>query len=190
MQVQELFVKSNEALLKPILLITDEQWSIELLKGMSRQPMNLKQAVQYHTYDDAWVADVLAGKTIEEVGKTYDYLKDNDDVKVNYKKYNKQAINAVANFNNLDKTVHLSYGDYPAGEYILHIVSFRAFRSYDISKLIGADTKMDDDFVQGLIEHFTPVIEGYRQMGVFPPALSVSPDATPQQKLLAMAGRE
>jgi hypothetical protein len=43
--------------------------------------------------------------------------------------------------------------------------------------------------VQGLWDEFTPVIDGYRQMGVFPPALQVSEDADLQTKLLALVGR-
>jgi hypothetical protein len=157
---------------------------------MTRIPMNIKQAVQYHTYDDAWVPDMLDGKTIDEVGSTYDHLLSDPNIISSYEKYNTLASEAVAAFNDLDKVMHLSYGDYPASEYLLHVVSFRAFRSYDIAKLIGTDTKMDSDLVEALTEHFSPVIEDYRQMGVFRPALIVSVDATPQEKLLALVGRD
>jgi hypothetical protein len=86
--------------------------------------------------------------------------------------------------------VHLAYGDFPAREYLQHNVSVRAFWSYDIARLIGADTTMSDDFVQALMDEFSPVIEVYRQMGLFPPAIEVAIDASPQTKLLAMVGRE
>ena len=69
-------------------------------------------------------------------------------------------------------------------------MSVRAFWPYDIAKLIGADTAMADDFVHALMDEFSPVIEGYRQMGLFPPAIDVASDASPQTKLLAMVGRE
>jgi len=191
MTIQELFIASNQALQKSIGQIADDQWDIAMPPGMSRKPGTLKDAVRYHTYDDAWVPDVLAGKTKAEVGDTYEpLLTAEEDIRENYDKYNRRAVDAVSDFQDLDKTTHLSYGDFPARDYIQHIISFRAFRSYDIAKLIGADTTMDAGFVRALLDEFSPVIEGYRQMGVFPPALEVPDDASPQAKLLAMVGRE
>jgi len=49
---------------------------------------------------------------------------------------------------------------------------------------------MADDFVQALMDEFSSVVEGYRQRGLFPPAIEVSDDASPQTKLLAMVGRK
>lgn len=191
MTIQELFIRSNEALAKVVAQITEAQWDLMMPEGTSMKPSNLKAAVQYHAYDDAWVPDVLAGKTSEDVGDKYEFLLTSDDVQKNYAEQNQRASDAVRVFNDndLDKITHLSYGDYPVRDYLQHITSFRAFRSYDIAKLIGADTTMNEAFVRALLEEFSPVIEGYRQMGVFPPALEVPGDASPQTKLLAMVGR-
>lgn len=190
MTIQELFIRSNQALKKAVVQIADDQWVLAMPPGTSSKSSTLRAAVQYHTYDDAWVPDVLAGKTKQEVGDDYEGLLTATDVQANFTKYNQRAIDAVADFSDLQRTAHLSYGDFPARDYLQHIITFRAFRSYDIAKLIGADTTMDDDFVQALFDEFTPVIEGYRQMGVFPPALEVPDDASPQAKLLAMVGRD
>jgi len=190
MTIQELFIMSNKALLKVIVQITDDQWDLEMPPGMSSKPGTLGEAVRYHTYDDAWVPDVLAGKTKAEVGDVYEHLLKDGDIQANYSHFNTHAIDAVREFKDLDRITHLSYGDFPAKDYLQHIISFRAFRSYDIAKLIGANTTMADDFVQALTDEFSPVIEGYRQMGVFPPAIKVADDASPQTKLLAMVGRE
>lgn len=190
MTIQELFITSNQALLRVVSQVTDSQWSLDMPKGTSSRPAKLKDAIQYHTYDDAWVPDVLAGKTKEQVGNIYEPLLASADVQANYRKYNGVACAAVSDFNELERMVHLSYGDFSASEYLQHIISFRAFRSYDIAKLIGADTAMDDAFVRALLDEFSPVVEGYRQMGVFPAAIAVPQNATPQAKLLGMVGRE
>lgn len=189
MTIQELFVRSNQELLKVINQIGDDQWNIEMPEGLSSQPATLQQSVNYHAYDDAWVPDVLAGKTKQEVGNVYAAILTSSETKAQYAKYNAEAIDAVQNFKELDRVVHLSYGDFSARDYLQHIVSFRGLRVYDVAKLIGADTKMADDFVHGLWDEFTPVIETYRQMGVFPPAVEVSDDVDLQTKLLALAGR-
>jgi hypothetical protein len=189
MTIQELFIASNLALLTSIKHISDEEWELDMPPGMSRRPTKLGEAVRYHTYDDAWVPDVLDGKTKEEVGDRYEALLASPNILDEYEKYNARANDAVRAFHDLTKVTHLSYGDFPARDYIQHIISFRAFRSYDIAKMIGADTTMDPKLVAALTEEFTSVIEGYRQMGVFPPALPTSQDASPQVKLLAMVGR-
>jgi hypothetical protein len=190
MKIQDLFIMSNQALQKVIDQIKDSQWDLAMPPGMSRKPGTLADAVRYHTYDDAWVPDVLAGKTKEEVGDIYEELLSAKDIQGNYRKYNQRANDAVRDFTDLDRVTYLSYGDFPAKDYLQHIVTFRAFRSYDIAKLIGADTTMGDDFVQALLDELTPVVEGYRQMGVFPPAIKVDDDASLQTKLLAMVGRQ
>ncbi|HXR50313.1 MAG TPA: hypothetical protein VN778_04785 [Verrucomicrobiae bacterium] len=189
MTIQELFIRSNEALRKSIDHIAEDQWDLAMPPGTPSKPTNLKDAVRYHTYDDAWVPDVLAGKSKEEVGDVYEPILKKEDIKASYDRYNERAIEDVQAFTELDRTVHLSYGDFPARDYLQHIISFRAFRSYDIAKLIGADTTMADDFVEALLAEFSPVVEGYRHMGVFPPAVEVADDASPQVKLLALVGR-
>ncbi len=190
MTIQELFITSNEALLAVINKIADDQLKLELTGSVPGSGSNvLSEIVKRHTYDDAWVPDVLAGKTAEEVGDVYEPLLTAEDIKGDYAKYNQRAIDAVRGFSDLDRTTHLSYGDFPAGEYLQHIITFRVFRAYDIAKLIGADPTMDPAFAQALLDEYSPVIENYRKMGVFPPPIEVADDASPQAKLLAMVGR-
>lgn len=192
MDIKELFIASNRELLRVIEQIKPEQWNLQMPAVSSYSSATLAEAVRYHTYDDAWVPDTLAGKTIDEVGDAYYALRSPDagDIIANYRDYNLRASAAVRAFEDLERTVHLSYGDFPAREYLQHVTSFRAFRSYDIAKLTDIDTTMDPAFVQALLDEFSPVIEGYRQMGVFPAALPVAEDADPQTRLLAMVGRD
>lgn len=190
MTIQQLFVRANQELKRVIDQIGDEQWDMDMPPGTSRKPTKLRQAVNYHAYDDAWVPDVLAGKTKEEVGDKYESVLTAEDPKSEYAKYNGLAIQAVEAFTELERQVHLSYGDYPAREYLQHIISFRGFRAYDFAKLIGVDTTLPDDLVQALWDEFTPVVEEYRKMGVFPPAIEVPNDADLQTRLLALVGRQ
>jgi len=192
MTIQELFIQTNEGLKSVIAQIKDDQWKLSVPPEMTRTPATLEELVRYHTYDDAWVPDVLAGKTIEEVGDTYDYLRtpENKDVVSNYNSNNERANTVVRDFSDLEITTHLSYGDFPAKDFLQHIISFRAFHIYDIAKFIGVDTTMDPELVQALLDEFTPVIENYRKMGVFPPPVEVPEDASPQVKLLGLVGRQ
>ena len=102
-----------------------------------RQPgSTLRQVVNYHAYDDSWVPDTLAGKTIDEVGSAHDGDLLGDDPKASFARIVATAVDAVRAFTDLDRTVHLTYGDWPAREYLTHITHFRASRVYDLSAFI------------------------------------------------------
>jgi hypothetical protein len=192
MKIQDLFVRSNEELARVVDQISDEHWDLPLPEGMSTKPSTLLQAVNYHTYDDAWVPDVLAGKTTDQVGDQYEALltSDRHNARAVFAQYNARAGNAARSFDDVECTVHLSYGDFPAHEYFRHIIAFRAFRAHDIARMIGVEAKLPGDVVDGLWVHLAPYVEGYRAMGVFPPARDVSADADSQTQLLALVGRE
>jgi hypothetical protein len=192
MTIKELFITSNEAEQRVVAHIGDDQWSLMMPEKITRTPMTLLEVVRYHVWDSAWIPDGLAGKTIEEVGDSHEHLLKltSGELKSHFARYNQRAIAAVRGLSDLDRLVHLSYGDFPAREYLQHNISVRAFWSYDIAKLIGADTTMADDFVQALMDEFSPVVAGYRQRGLFPPAIEVASATSPQTKLLAMVGRE
>ena len=195
MTEQEVFILADEALLGIVEQIKDEQWDLAVPIEMTpRQPgSTLRQVVGYHAYDDAWVADTLAGKTIEEVGDAHgdphgDQL--GDQPKAAFAAIVAIAVGAVRGLTDLDKVVHLSYGDFPAREYLKHITYFRGGRVYDIARFIGADTALPADLVQGLWDELVPQAEGWRKMGVFGPAVEIPEDAPLQDRFLALTGRD
>jgi len=193
MSEQEVFIMSEKALADVIDKVGDDQWDQkkpEWFQSGGQGDVSLREIVGYHAFDSAWVPDVLAGKTIAEVADAYagDLL--GEDPKASYRKYSEKAVAAVSEFGDLDKTVHLSYGDWPAREYLKHITSFRGFRAYDIAKWIGASTQLPQDLVQGMWDEFIPDVEQWRQMGVFGPPVTVPDDAPLQDRLLGLVGRD
>jgi hypothetical protein len=192
MTIKELCIASNETEQEVVELIADDQWELMMPEKITRRPMSIMEVVRYHVWDSAWIPDGLAGKTIEEVGDSHEHLLKltSEELKSNFTQYNQRAIAAVRGLHDLERIVHLTYGDFPARAYLQQNVATRAFWSYDIAKLIGADYTLADDFVQALTEEFTPVVESYRQLGLFPPAVKVGSSASPQTKLLAMVGRD
>lgn len=195
MNEAKVYIMSEQALTNVIKQIKDDQWQMKLPewfqigKTQNRNKVTLKDIVNYHAYDAAWVPDTLAGKTIAEVGTQHDGDLLGDDPNASYVKLAEAAIKAAEAAQDLDKQVHLTYGDWPAKEYLKHITSFRGFRAYDIAKLIGASTKLPEDLVQGMWDEIEPEAEAWRQMGVFGPAITPPADADLQTKLLNLAGR-
>jgi hypothetical protein len=188
---QDIFVLSEAALADVIDQISDDQWDQrkpEWFATGGQGDASLRQIVNYHAFDSAWVPDVLAGRTIADVGDVHEHLK--TDADVNYRRHSELAIAAATALDDPDRIVHLSYGDFPAREYLKHITSFRGFRAYDIAKWIGAGTQLPDELVQGMWDEFAPEVETWRAMGVFGPAVEVPADAPLQDRLLGLVGRD
>ncbi|TMG34413.1 MAG: hypothetical protein E6H92_12975 [Chloroflexi bacterium] len=191
MAERDVFILSERALAGVIDSIQDDQWDLrkpDWFQTGGQGDASLREIVNYHAYDSAWVPDVLAGKTMAEVGNTYEHLK--TDPNTEYRPYSNKAIGAAKALDDPDKIVHLSYGDFPAREYLKHITSFRGFRAFDIAKWIGASTVLPDDLVQGMWEQIAPEVEAWRKMGVYGPPVSVSADAPLQDRLLGLVGRD
>jgi hypothetical protein len=188
---KDVFILSENALADVFDQIRPEQWSErkpEWFQAGRLGDATLREIVNYHAYDTAWVPEVLAGKTIVEVGDVYEHLK--TDSECDYRALSKLAVEAARNLAEPDGVVHLSYGDFPAREYLKHITSFRGFRVYDVAKWIGVDTTMPPALVQGMWDELEPDMDTWREMGVYGPEVVVASDATLQDRLLGRAGRD
>jgi uncharacterized protein (TIGR03086 family) len=188
---QTVFILADQALKAVVDQIRDDQWDLVVPDDMTRTPgITLRQVINYHAYDDAWVPEVLAGKTKEEVGDKYDGDLLGDHPKLNFASIVETAVLTVRDFDDLDRTVHLSYGDYPAREYLMHITSFRGLRAHDIARFIGTGTELPPDLVQGLWDEIAPHAEEWRAIGVYGPSIPVPADAPLQDRLLGLTGRQ
>ncbi len=191
MTEQEVFILADQALKAVVDQIRDDQWDLRVPDEMTRKPgTTLRETIEYHAYDEVWVPDVLAGRTKEEVGDKYDGDLLGDHPKLNFASIVETAVIAVRDFDDPDRTVHLSYGDWPAREYLKHITSFRGLRAYDIARFIGTDTTLPPDLVQGLWDVLSPQAEEWRKMGVYGPAVPVPEGAPLQDRLLGLTGRQ
>ena len=193
---KEVFVLADRALDRVVQQIADDQWSLEVPGSFARMhkdgpPPTLRTIIEHHARDDAWVPDTLAGRTMDDVGKdTFagDIL--GDDPKAGFASLVNLACAAATELDDLERTVHLSFGDYTAREYLWQINVFRGMRAWDIAKMIGVDPTLPDELVQGLWDEVTPVAEEWRKIGVFGPAPDVPDDAPLVQRLLAITGRD
>ncbi|HEU5001162.1 MAG TPA: hypothetical protein VFW71_00065 [Actinomycetota bacterium] len=191
---QDVFVIADQALCAVLEQIAPDQWAMPIptwfQTGQAQDGLTVRAIVNYHAYDEAWVPDVLAGKTVAEVGSRWDGDLLGADPIASFRDLAAAAQAAARGLDDPERTVHLSYGDFPAREYLRHITSFRGFRTYDIAKLIGAPTEMPADLVQGLNDLIVPDIEQWRAMGVFPAAVPAPAGADAQTRLLCLSGRE
>jgi uncharacterized protein (TIGR03086 family) len=194
MEQPKAFITANHALQRVVDQIKDDQWDVAVPKDFQAYhegPITLRELLNYHAYDDAWVPDTLSGQTMDEAGKNKfkgDLL--GADPKAAYDALAEKANAAAEAADDLDRPVHLSYGEYSAREYLWHVTLFRTFRAHDIAKVIGADSTLPDDLVQAVWKYMEPQAETLRGMGVFGPKVDVPEDAPLQDRLLGLSGRQ
>jgi uncharacterized protein (TIGR03086 family) len=189
----DIYILSERAFADTIDRIPEGRWdelTPEWLETGRRGRHSLRRLVNYHAYDTAWVPDTIAGRTLAEIGARHDGDLLGDDPRAAYRRHADAAIAAARGLDDLDRTVHLSYGDFPARAYLKHITSFRTFRAYDLARWLGLPTDLPQDLVRGFWAELLPDVEEWRSMGVFGPAVAVPEDAPLQDRLLGIAGRD
>lgn len=199
MDEPELFILADRTLDDVVQQIRDDQWGLAIPEwiavgsSVKRDEVDLRAMLNYHAYDDIWVPDMLAGRTMAEVGeskwKGEDLL--GDDPKASFHTIVEAAVAAAAVVTpeQLEQTAHLSFGDFTIREYFWQITQFRALRAYEFACLIGVDPTLPDDLVRGVWDQLQPNVEAWRSMGVFGPAVEVPETASLQDKLLGLTGR-
>jgi uncharacterized protein (TIGR03086 family) len=191
----EVFVIAEETLNGVIARIADEQWDMPMPASfLTRRPDHrptVRHIVNDHAYDDAWVPDMLAGRTMDEVGREAfkgDLL--GDDPGPAFAAIVERAISAARELDDLDRVVHCSFGDYRAREYFWQINGFRGLRAHDLARAIGVDPTLPEELVRGVWDEISPHAEEWRAIGVFPAAVPVPGDAPLQDRLLGLTGRD
>ena len=189
------FVLADRTLAEVVGRITEAQWDMTLPEGFAFRHTEavptLCQVINYHAYDDAWVPDMLAGRTMAEAGEAKfdgDLLGTDPVGRLN--EMVEAACAAAAGVTDLEQVAHLSFGDFTTREYFWQIHFFRGVRAYELARVIGVDPTLPPELVSGLWEEVSPNAEEWRSLGVFGPAVPVPDDAPLQDRLLGLTGRD
>jgi hypothetical protein len=190
----EVFVLADRALAAVVAEIRDDQWDVVLPATFATrhrpEPPSLRELINYHAYDDAWVPDMLAGRTMEEAGAdAFDGDLLVGDPVASFEAIVARACAAAGPVGDLDAVAHLSFGDYTVREYFWQINQFRALRAHDIARVVGVDPALPPELVQGIWDEVSPHAEEWRAIGVFPAAVPVLEDAPLLDRLLGLTGR-
>ncbi len=196
MRENEVFILAERTFADVVRQIQPEQLILQLPewfdlgRSQDRSKLTLRDILNYHAYDTAWIPDSFAGKTIAEIGGKYDGDLLGNDPLAAYQRYSDSAISAIRNNYDPERTVHFTYGDFPSHEAITHPTSFRVFRAYDFAKLIGVSRALPVELAEGTYTMIAPHAEEWRQMGLYKSSRPVADDADAQAKLFALVGRD
>jgi hypothetical protein len=186
---QQLFLASDAALREVIdqftsvtlALTVPAEWSTDKTTTMSGLLAN-------HAKDEAWVPDVIAGKTMDEVGDAWKGDLLGSDPVGNYDKLNDLATTAVKKPIADGQIAHLSYGDFPVSTFLEHTSYYRGFQAPLIAKVAGIPFHMTDDLIDLLWSSVEPNIDELRAIHVFGPPVEVPDGSDREALLLGMTG--
>jgi len=132
-----------------------------------------------------WVAPLVEGKTIDQVGDALD----RDFTKDEYDASAKEADAAFSLPGAMERPVAVSYGPVPAEVYAGHRFIDVLVHGWDLAKATGQDTSLDPELVEACWAVINPQMELLRGSGMFGDELDVPDNADSQTKLLAILGR-
>jgi uncharacterized protein (TIGR03086 family) len=153
---------------------------------------DVRTLVQHLLSEQRWVSPLLAGLTIAQVGDRFegDLMGDDPSQWAGLLAMSiDEAHEAVAQPNALAQTVHLSYGDAPAAEYVMQLTADLAIHSWDLARATGQDDTLDGDIVALLLPWTDASVDMWAGMGLFRPRIEVDAGASDDVRLLALMGR-
>ena len=166
--------------------IGDHQWAA----ATPDEGWSVRDLVNHIVGECLWAPPLLAGSTIAEVGDRFDGDVLGADPKQAWAAASAGAVQAVDADGAMDRTVHLSFGDFPGREYTLQLFADHLIHAWDLARAIGADERLDTGLVASCATWFGAVEDAYRSAGAIAARPPVPSDADAQTVLLARFGRQ
>lgn len=164
--------------------IGEDQWD----EPTPNQDWDVRELTAHVVDEQHWAPPLLAGKTVDEASEDIPADTLGDDPKAAWEEA-AQAGLAAAESVDLDQTVHLSFGDFPAEEYLMQLFADHLIHSWDLARATGQDERLDPELVQACAAWFADREEIYRAAEAIGPAVPVDSD-DPQDQLLGRFGRD
>src|SRR5437764_10097804 len=148
----------------------DEEWDVRTL-------------VNHVVSGNFWVAPLVEGKTIEEVGNRYEGDLLGDDPVAAYQQSAKEAAAAFNAPGAMQAACAVSYGPVPGEIYAGHRFVDVLIHGWDLAKATGQDTALPSDLVQACIEVVKPQEELLAGSGAFGTDVKAPAGADPETPL-------
>jgi uncharacterized protein (TIGR03086 family) len=163
--------------------VPDDAWS----DPTPNDEWDVRALVNHLVGENLWAPPLLAGSTVDEVGDSFDGDLLGDEPVEAWDLSADEAL-AAAEGADLQATVHLSFGDVPAAEYLWQLTADAAVHAWDLARATGQSEQLDATVVAGVAEWFAGVEDMYRTAGAIGPAVEIT--GGPQDVLLGRFGRD
>jgi hypothetical protein len=188
------FALADEAAVAVFTSIPDADWTRMLpavfdMPGADR-PVPLRQAINHYAYDNAWVPDMLAGRTMDEVGKErFDGDLLGTDPAGAIRRISAAAIAAAAQAHDPELVVRCSYGDCPVPDYFWQLNIARSLTAHDVAAGIGLRYQLSEELCRAMYEGTAPTGYIWRTFGAYREPVPVPDRATWRERFLGLTGR-
>lgn len=149
---------------------------------------DVRDVVNHVVGENLWAPELLAGRTIADVGDRLDGDLLGDDPPATWDRSQLAAADAASGVD-LASTVHLSFGDVPAEEYLWQLTADAAIHAWDLARASGQDERLDPGVVAAVAAWFDEREELYRSAGAIGSAVAVD-GGDAQAALLGRFGRD
>jgi uncharacterized protein (TIGR03086 family) len=149
---------------------------------------NLGQLLNHMVYELLWIPDLLAGKTVAEIGSKYDGDVLGDRPQSSWQDASDAAQEAVSRAD-LQAPVRLSGGDKTADEYIAEMAMEILVHGWDVSQALNYSLVFDPGIAQAVYDNTLPRKGQLQADGSVGPEIKVPDDAPVEVKLLGIMGR-
>ncbi|MEW9530061.1 TIGR03086 family metal-binding protein [Microbispora sp. NPDC049125] len=166
-------------------LVRDGQWSLPT----PCVDWDVRGLVNHLVAENLCVPELLAGRTIAELGDAVDGDVLGDDPVKAFEVSAQGAVEAVYAEGALTAVARMAFGDVPGEEYITELFADALIHTWDLARAIGGPERLDPELVASCAEWFAQAQESYRQAGVIGEELGLPEDAGQQALLLAAWGR-
>lgn len=184
MNESEAFRRASDGFMTRARRISADQWSA----ATPCTEWNVRALVNHVGGEYLWVEELMAGKTIAEVGDRLNGDVLGADPLATLERAHDAAVASLEQPGAMDRTVHLSFGDTPAAEYAKQMIIDSVIHSWDLARAIGAEERLDPELVDIAYTDLAPQADEWRSGGAFGPEKSPADEST-QAKLLALTGR-
>ncbi len=184
--IENLFQRACERVGETVARIGDDQWG----GSTPCTEWDVGALVHHLVSEIAWIPPLLAGKTIADVGDSLDGDLLGGDPKGAWQRSAEAAQAAMGEDGALDRTVHISRGDVPGGEYAFEVLADLTIHGWDLARAIGAPEAIDPELLDAVYPYYEPLVDLLKPTGAFGPVVEAPPDADRQTTLLAMLGRK
>lgn len=150
---------------------------------------DVRDLVGHVVVEQLWVPELLAGRTVEEVGDRFSGDQLGEDPVAAWDTSSRAAREAVTAPGALDGIVHTSAGQIPATAYVGQLTLDLAIHAWDLARAVGADEKLDEELVADLYEQVESTRDELAASGLFGDPVPVQPTADRETRLLALLGR-
>jgi uncharacterized protein (TIGR03086 family) len=183
--VVELYRRGIDSFGARVHAVEDDQWYLPT----PCSEWDVRTLVNHLTYEMRWAVPLFQGKTIEEVGDSFEGDLLGDDPKGAWDDAAGQAAAAGQADGVMERLVHLSFGDVPGSEYAMQLYADLLVHGWDLARATGGDERLDPELVQACSSWFREREELYRAGGAIAPRPELPAGADAQAQLLAAFGR-